>query len=174
MPLDKPISKIAPAGYDQKLWDSIPSVRAQKYRGKHETYVYGQSSADGTACIGCAWQIPGAVTGPTAIAQHDKDMRLLHDHDVWVPIERGPEAGLCPCGNQAPVQLPPPAFAVLNIPCTAVLTTTETREQADAIVAQNPGSFTYMLSEHEIRVLMALRDKPQRRRSTTEKARAET
>lgn len=149
MPLDKPISMVAPAGYDQRLWDSIPAFRTQKHRGMHEIYVCGQSSADGTACIGCAWQTHGAMTGAAAVEKHEKDMNLVHDHDVWVPNEHGPNAGRCPCGNQAPVQLPPPAFAVLNIPCTTVLTTTETREQADAIVAQNPGSFTYTLSEHE-------------------------
>ncbi|WP_314191964.1 hypothetical protein [uncultured Arthrobacter sp.] len=100
MPLDKPISTIAPAGYDQKLWDSIPSVRAQKHRGKHQTYVYGQSSADGTACIGCAWQTSEILTGATAVARHDADQGLAHNHDVWVAIEHGQDAGRCPCGSQ--------------------------------------------------------------------------
>jgi hypothetical protein len=90
----------APEGYDQKLWDSIPSNRAMKHRGKHETYVFGQSSADGTACIGCSWETSRVLTGAAAVEAHDADKRLTHDHDAWVPIERGTEAGRCPCGNQ--------------------------------------------------------------------------
>lgn len=100
MPINDPISTTAPAGYDQQLWDSIPSVRAQKYPGRHETYIFGQSSVDGTACIGCAWQTSAILTGGKAVSRHDRDMGLTHDHDAWVPLQRGPHAGTCPCGAQ--------------------------------------------------------------------------
>lgn len=91
----------APNGYDQKLWDSIPSVRAKKHPGKHDTYVFGQSSADGTACIGCSWQTHRVLTGPDAITQHDRDMGLTHDHETWVPLASGAEQGNCPCRSQS-------------------------------------------------------------------------
>jgi hypothetical protein len=91
------VNTTAPDGYDQKLWDSIPSVRAKRHRGKHETYVFGQQSADGTACIGCSWQTHRVLTGPDAVAQHDRDMGLAHDHDTWVPLESGAQQGACPC-----------------------------------------------------------------------------
>ena len=90
----------APDGYDQKLWNSIPSVRAMKHRSKHETYVFGQSSADGTARIGCSWKTNRVLTGAAAVGAHDATEGLTHDHDAWVPVERGPEADRCPCGNQ--------------------------------------------------------------------------
>lgn len=104
MPLGEPISTTAPAGYDQALWDSIPSVRAQKNRGKHETYVFGQSSADGTACTGCSWQASRVLSRPISVAQHDRDMGLAHDHGSWVPLEHGPMRGTCPCQNESKEQ----------------------------------------------------------------------
>lgn len=100
MPIDKPISTTAPAGYDQMLWDSIPAVRAQKHPGKHQIYTFGQSSADGMACIGCRWQVAELLSGPDAVTRHDRDMGLPHDHSAWVPLEHGPHTGTCPCQNQ--------------------------------------------------------------------------
>lgn len=81
---------------------STPSELRSAHPGKHHLYVFGQMSADGVACIGCSWQSwqPGHMRETiAAIRQHDTDMALEHDHDVWLPIERGPMAGTCPCGK---------------------------------------------------------------------------
>lgn len=84
---------------DERLWNSIPSVRAERYPGKHDTYVYGQSSADGTACIGCSWQTSQILSGPAAVAEHDHAMKTEHQHQDWVPLEHGLFIGTCPCGH---------------------------------------------------------------------------
>lgn len=95
MTLGNKISTTAPKGYDQKLWESIPSVKAQLHPGKHDVYIYGQSSADGMACIGCGWQISNLLSRPDAIVLHDNSKGLKHDCSNWIP-NRDNE---CPCGK---------------------------------------------------------------------------
>lgn len=74
---------------DRKLWESIPSVRHAKYPGLHDTYIFGQSSVDGTACIGCQWQTYQILSGADAVRVHDEDCGTVHDCSQWVS---------CPCG----------------------------------------------------------------------------
>lgn len=95
MTLGNKISTTAPEGYDQKLWESIPSVKAQLHPGKHDIYIYGQSSADGTACIGCKWQTHELLEEKLAVSMHDQDMGLDHDHSAWIQKS----GGKCPCGR---------------------------------------------------------------------------
>ena len=95
----KKMSTTAPEGYDQKLWESIPSVQAQLHPGKHKTYVFGQSSVDGTACVGCHWQTSKVLFGPAAVTAHDgvtggSELSTKHDCSVWLW-----EKGACPCGK---------------------------------------------------------------------------
>lgn len=79
--------------------DATPDGKRAKHAGKHEVYVYGQQRADGMACIGCSWQHSTVMSTPAAIARHDADQHLEHDKGLWVPIDRGPLAGTCPCGK---------------------------------------------------------------------------
>lgn len=50
-----------------------------------------------------------------------------------------------------------PRFAVLNIPCTRVLSTHHMREDADAASAGDPGAFVYVMSADEARGVAASR-----------------
>ena len=69
---------------DQKLWMSIPANRRKAFPGKHDIYIFGQSSADGTACIGCSWQTHDTLFGDEAKAVHNKQMMLDLTDDDWV------------------------------------------------------------------------------------------
>lgn len=94
------LTTLAPEGYSQWLWDAIPANRAKAFPGKHETYIFGQQRADGTACVGCSWQ-SSQVFGSSeqAIKAHDTDLGIEHDHSLWIPGLRGNEQ-TCPCQQQ--------------------------------------------------------------------------
>ena len=78
---------------DQRILS--PSEIAAANPGKHKTYIFGQSSADGTACVGCQWQTPTLLFGPAAVQAHDAEMGLQHDHSRWIPDQR-----VCPCREE--------------------------------------------------------------------------
>ncbi len=78
---------------DPPLWDSIPANRRKKYPGKHDTYIFGQGSADGTACIGCAWQTYSLLVGAEAVDNHDDARGFPHHCEEWIIRN-----GICPCG----------------------------------------------------------------------------
>lgn len=67
--------------------------------GKHQTFIFGQQRADGTACVGCDWQTYEILDTKHAVAEHDDAKGLVHDHSQWIP-----EKGDCPCGQ--PVTVP--------------------------------------------------------------------
>ena len=71
-----------------------PSDIRKANPGKHQTYVYGQQSADGTACVGCGWETHQVLSPADAVAEHDASWGWVHDHAEWVP-----EGSACPCGN---------------------------------------------------------------------------
>ncbi|WP_148209189.1 hypothetical protein [Rhodococcus erythropolis] len=64
--------------------------------GKHETFIFGQQRADGTACVGCSWQTYEVLDTIRAVAEHDDAKGLVHDHAVWIT-----KNGICPCGHPA-------------------------------------------------------------------------
>ncbi len=64
--------------------------------GKHQTYIYGQQSADGTACIGCNWETRNILPVSEAVMAHDSAKNWTHDHSVWIA-----KNGKCPCGQPA-------------------------------------------------------------------------
>lgn len=64
--------------------------------GKHETFIFGQQRADGTACVGCSWQTYEVLDTIHAVAEHDDAKGLVHDHAVWIT-----KNGICPCGQPA-------------------------------------------------------------------------
>lgn len=89
-----------PASRPTSPVNGTPAELAAMHPGKHQIYTYGQQQAEGVACIGCSWQSTSRrFSSVAAIGEHDTDMGLVHDHDLWIPIERGPVAGTCPCGK---------------------------------------------------------------------------
>lgn len=49
----------------------------------------------------------------------------------------------------------PARFAVLNIPCTRLLSTHHTREDAESAAAGDPGAWVYTMSEEEAAAVAA-------------------
>lgn len=62
--------------------------------GKHQTYIYGQQRADGTACVGCGWETHDVYSTKDAVQVHDSHHGKPHDHSIWIH-----KNGKCPCGH---------------------------------------------------------------------------
>lgn len=78
-------------------WWTSPADKAKANPGKHETFVFGQQAADGTACIGCDWQTYDVLDSANAVKAHDDYTGLVHDCSKWLVSQY---TGLCPCGSK--------------------------------------------------------------------------
>lgn len=81
------------------LRPSSPRYLREDNPGKHDLYIYGQSSADGMACIGCSWQASRPTDIGSALKDHDDQLGEPHDCTIWLPRRRE-GAWFCPCGLQ--------------------------------------------------------------------------
>lgn len=84
---DSPEERLEKArSYREKTGFTLPELWRHENPGKHELGIYGQSSADGWFCKGCAWQSSNiAMSENSARAEHDAFLkRLVHQHDDWM------------------------------------------------------------------------------------------